>query len=119
MSKRAKRSAQFFLILALAGYVISYLIASRKGAYEPAAYGLLEGLNGEPVLAPKGSFGYVWRPWALENSDQNLISKGAFFYPLIWLDQTFWHTTEKKDSGDYPVRYDFDYDTMKYRKPKD
>lgn len=79
-----------------ASYLLTYLILSKNGAYEPAA----TGLNGVKwyAWAPHGfvarerPMSFRWRPFPY-----------YAFFPLYWLDCEHWHTEGKSYRNLYPV----------------
>ena len=103
------------LAVVVAGYTAAYVVASKDGFYRPGAYGLLEGPDGQAILAPKAAFGYDWIPFEMRGSDDNLTVKAILFYPLVEVDRRLWHTQDRMESGAYPVENYFDYETMTYR----
>ena len=103
----------FGLLLCI--YVLSYVPISAKGRYEPLAYGLRQGPDGESILAPKAAFGYRWHPFDLVNEAGETRLRTILYLPLIALDQKIWHTEERMESGRYRVKNYFDEETMTYR----
>lgn len=105
-----------FLVLVI--YPLSYLVVSRGGFYEPAAYGLLRGRDGKTILAPKDCFGYRWIPFERfyqRGGPAGVSLQGWFFYPLLMLDSALWHKNDKwVDRPDLTKNY-FDYKALEYR----
>jgi hypothetical protein len=103
-----KRRALLLLGLLLALYPVSYLVVSREGFYDPGPLGLRQGPGNTAILAPK--FGYRWHPFDelcdLDDfPDAPLPALLSTFYrPLLELDRRWWHTEERAESGEYPVK---------------
>lgn len=99
-------------------YPLSYLVASRGGYYEPAAYGLLQGRDGKAILAPKACFGYNWIPFeSFYHSDglDGVSVLGWVYRPLLLVDRSLWHKSDKWESRpDLTTNY-FDYEAREYR----
>jgi hypothetical protein len=80
--------------IVLSLYVGSYLALSARGRYEATVWGLSH---------------VKYRRWI----PMGFVSDGEFnrsmfiaFFPLYWLDISFWHTSGKAESGQYPVNRD-------------
>jgi hypothetical protein len=72
------------MILLSAGisiYTLSYLILSCNGNYIPEAYGL------------NNVKWYVWAPKWFVSKDKWNIKLMIFYYPLLTIDNFFWHKT--------------------------
>ena len=103
-------------------YVLSYVLLSRDGHYEPAVYGLIAHPSGEAVLAPKSIFGYDWNPygmrlWRDEDVPRWLSTADFVYAPLIYLDRSLVHrnkSPQKIASGKYRVKGYFDYTAFEY-----
>lgn len=76
----------FFLYLASYGFLSSYY-----GRYEPAAYGLQEGADGNTVLAPKKSFGQIWVVFDYDQTEDRANIAHVIYVPLVYLDRRIWH----------------------------
>ena len=107
-SSMPKRRALLLLGLVLALYPVSYLVVSRKGFYDPGPAGLRQGAGNTAIIVSK--FGYRWHPFE-GFRDLNDFSVaplpallGAFYRPLLELDRRWWHTEERAESGQYPVK---------------
>jgi hypothetical protein len=115
--KIVKRVVTGFLTL----YPLSYLAISWGGFYEPIAYGALKGRDGRTVLAPKASIGYRWIPFESYKQTDGLDGvslHGWAYYPLLMVDRSLWHRSDKwKDRPDL-TKYYFDYDALEYRRGK-
>lgn len=94
-------------------YVLSYVVASTGGHYEPTAFGLGRAPDGRAVLRPK--FGYEWHPFALYTDKGNSTVPNIFYAPLIALDQELWHTRERAKRLEDPIKNYFDKETGTYR----
>ena len=109
------------ILVALSVYIGVYLAMSLHGHYEPNYI--------EPVYGPdtpneyllKAAEPLLWWPNSSYVSDAIPSFQRVFFRPLIYLDRTFWHTSEKANSGPYhkmlryPVRGYLNEDTMEYQ----
>lgn len=102
--------------LLLLVYFGSYTAMSLRGHFEPFVFGLYEGPDGEPILAPKSSqFSYLWHPFVLFDEEGNHTNLMLFYLPLVVLDQKLVHRSELVDTGQYPVKDYFDRETREYR----
>lgn len=83
--------------IALSLYVGSYVALSVRGRYEATVLGL----------------GHVkhrrWMPMGFVTDGDFNRSMHIVFFPLYWLDISFWHTSAKAKSGHYPVNSDDEY----------
>lgn len=113
-----RRTAKHIVFGLLALYPLSYLVVSWGGFYEPAAYGLLQGRDGKPILAPKYCFGYDWIPFEGYHQSGGIDGvslQGWAYYPLLLIDRALWHRSDRwKDRPDITRNY-FDYDALEYR----
>ncbi|YCM43466.1 hypothetical protein V2O64_19340 [Verrucomicrobiaceae bacterium 227] len=74
-------------------------------------------------MAPKSVFGYRWNPFGTDTMDPDADHEWTFkmsrvYAPLIFIDLKVWHTKKEMDqvgSGDYRVKYFFDWETKTYR----
>ena len=129
MTRRAKISA--VILGALAVYIGVYLFMTLHGHYEPN--------YAEPVYGPdtpneyllKAAEPKLWWPYSSYVSDAKPLLRSVVFRPLIYIDRTFWHTSEKPTSWHtsgnviterryremwrYPIRGYFDEDTKESR----
>ncbi len=108
-----KRRLLLAVVALLALYTISYLIVSRKGFYEPVAYGLLQGRDGHPILAPKAVYGYNWMPFEHQGADGTWV-KFNFYFPMLALDRAVWHRSDRVDTIRYRTKNYFDYEKLEY-----
>ena len=109
------------ILVALSIYIGVYLAMSLHGHYEPNYV--------EPVYGPdtpneyllKAAKPKIWWPFSDYVSDAVPLFRSVVFGPLISLDRTFWHTSEKAITMQYhefmryPIRGYFDEDTKEYR----
>jgi hypothetical protein len=72
-------------------YVGSYYILSIGGRYEPAGIGLA------------GVKCYSWAPSGFVKEFKWQSRLMALYMPLYFLDDLYWHTPEKANSGLYPI----------------
>ncbi len=115
-----KQRLLLFGVALLTLYATSYLIVSRKGFYEPAAYGLLQGPNGHPILAPKACFGYDWMPFehqASQGIDATWVTF-IFYFPMLALDRAVWHRPDLVDTQRYRTKNFFNYEKLEYSEIK-
>ena len=82
---------------ALLCYVMAYVAFSTAGQY----VGLRESVLPDGSVVPA----YEWVPGEFFDYQKARWSRPlvAFFYPLVWADNRFWHTAEAATSGKYPV----------------
>ena len=114
--KILKNKFSWLFSVVLAFYIISYGIMSQRGHYEPEQFGLVTGLNGEAIMAPKLALSpYSWQPFELERSNGNMTFLSVFYYPLIIIDRKWFHTTNLAETGEYRVVDYFDWKKMEYR----
>jgi hypothetical protein len=103
-----KRRALLLLGLILALYPVSYLVVSRDGYYDSGPMGFAQGPGRTVKFVSK--FGYAWKPFKgfCDFDDFESVPVPAlysvFYRPLPKLDRRCWHTEEKAESGDYPVK---------------
>lgn len=115
MKKTTAKQIGGFCAILLLVYVAAYIAFSIHGRYEPAAYGLGAGPDGETMVVPKLSFGYVWMPAVIYPEDGTSNQPLPFIYqPMIGLDHWVWHTRERIDSGRYRILNWFDTETRTY-----
>jgi len=89
---------------------------SFRGYYKPMVFGLIQGPNGEAILAPKASLDpYHWHPFEVHSDDGGLTLLAIGYFPLLMIDRGFLHRSDLADSGRYPVKDYFDQDLMDYR----
>lgn len=82
-------------------YTLAYVWVSSEGQYESTdGYGLGRGKNGESIMIRKGTGELRWVPFAIS---EGLKWRLYLFYPVIFLDQKFWHTPKVAASGKFPV----------------
>jgi hypothetical protein len=103
-----KRRALLLLGLMLALYPVSYLVVSRDGFYDPGPTGLRQGPGNTAILVSK--FGYRWHPFDgfcdLDDFSNAPLAalRSTSYRPLLELDRCWWHTEERAESGEYPVK---------------
>ena len=79
-------------------------------------FGLIEGPNGEAILAPKSSlYSYHWHPFEVHSDDGGLTLVSITYFPLLMADRWLLHRPELADSGQFRVKDYFDRDLMEYR----
>jgi len=79
-------------------------------------FGLIEGPNGEAILAPKSSrYSYYWHPFEVYDDDGGFTVVATAYFPLLMADRWFLHRGELADSGRFRVKDYFDRDLMEYR----
>jgi hypothetical protein len=92
----SKRRSFWVLLLPglLAIYVGAYLVLSLQGQYVPVGWGLawVKDYDWAPRGFASGPFG----------TDQNRLAQ-MIFTPLWTIDKRFIHTSEKAESGRYPI----------------
>lgn len=86
-----RRLIQFALITVVGGYILSYLVLSLQGRYEPSAIGL------------NGVKWYQWAPSGFVTDFRWNRSMSTGFLPLHFLDTKLWHTADSAYSKRYPV----------------
>ncbi len=98
---RRRRIAAFIGVL-IAAYVVSYVVLSIRGRFEPVAIGL------------NGVKGYRWAPEGFY-ADMKWRLKPAYFYlPLYCMDTGFWHSPYAADADRYPITEVDPKDIWKY-----
>lgn len=97
-------------------YVGSYSVMSLRGHYKPLLFGLIEGTNGEAILAPKASLDpYRWHPFEVHRDGGGPTALAIVYFPLLIADMWLVHRPELADTGRYRVENYFDWDLMDYR----
>ena len=116
---------------ALSVYIGVYLFMSLHGHYEPNYVVPATGPDTPNEYLLKAANPKLWWPFRGYVSDAVPLLRSVVFSPLIYLDRTFWHTSEKADAWQttgnvvtqwpyhemwrYPIRGYFDEDTKEYR----
>ena len=103
-----KKTVKLSILLFVLLYLLSYIGSTLNGYYAPAALGLRQDEDGNLFLAPK--FGYRWYPFRGWDSKNPWFPDflRSFYYPLVKLDLTWWHTGDDVESFNHPVRSFFD-----------
>jgi hypothetical protein len=106
-----KRKAVLLFGSMLALYPVSYLVASRNGAYDARGpWGGSSLADGRDALAPK--WGYDW--YAFPDASST-FEKGVehFYCPLQALDRRLWHRNfrDRRLPPKYPIRNYVDPET--------
>ena len=86
-----RRRIGITLSVAVGAYVVSYLVLSLQGRYEPSAIGL------------NGVKWYRWAPRGFVTDFRWSSSFAAVFLPLHFLDTKMWHTSDRARFDRYPV----------------
>ena len=116
---------------ALSVYIGVYLVMSLNGHYEPNYNEFFPEPDDRNTFLLKSSEPWLWWPYSSYVSDAKPLLRSVVFRPLIYIDRTFWHTSEKSTSWQtsgnviterryhkmwrYPIRRYFDEDTKESR----
>ena len=96
-------------------YLVSYIAISANGHYAPVAFGILNGPDNKPILAPKYEGSYRWFSPGFWDPHLNPRPLAFFYFPLAAADHTLWHTPGRARTLRYPIRNYFDRETLTYR----
>lgn len=111
-----QRKLALYGLIFVAVYLMSYVVVSTNGFYEPVVYGLLKGRDGNPILAPKAAFGYRWQAYGF-NTEQGYTEVRwvtLLYLPILSLDRAVWHTRDRVHTLRYRTKNYFDFEKLEY-----